>query len=132
MPETFINCGWASWTILLFSILSLGISFVSVILSVVKLPKVGAVFAIVSLLFALLGIANGPLGMMIGRSKTESALSGVGIEPSQKARIMEEGYKEAGCCLTVGFSLGTPSLVFSAGALALGAVLMKKQQPKAV
>jgi len=128
MPESFINCGWASWTILLFSFLSFGMSFLSLVLSIAKLPKVAAGLGLLSMALSLLAMANGPIGMMSGRSKVDAAVSGGSIDPVTKAKILEEGYNESRSCLTVGVTLGTPSFVVSACALGLGLVMLSKSK----
>ncbi|MDI3282418.1 hypothetical protein [Polyangium sp. 15x6] len=121
--ETFKVCGWPAWVILLFALLGFGLAALGFLLSLMKKPLGGAIVGGVGILVSLGSVGMGPVGAMLGRSMTDTALAGDHIDASQRARIREVGYAEADGCKDVGLALGTTPLLASIGALALGIVL---------
>ena len=74
------------------------------------------VLGIITLVMALGAASFGALGVPFGRYKTDQALSGFGIDPSQAERIREEGYSESAAAGRVG--AGATFLPIMLGALA--------------
>jgi len=60
------------------------------------------------------------MGMMRGRAITDEAVSGGVLDPSQVARIREEGYSEAGECIPVGGACGALPLFGGLPAILIG------------
>lgn len=70
-----------------------------------------------ALAVALLPVGVGAAGMMIGRSSVERAIESAFADPSQFVAIGEEGYRDAGACVTIGLALAAMPLLLAAGAL---------------
>ncbi len=125
--ETFQECGWPAWVILLFTIVSVAVSLVSLGLAIVK-PRVGVVFGVVAVGVALSPAAMGGIGTLRGRSVVDEVLKSGAIDPEQHARIRAEGYREAGQCTTLGLSFGALPLLLSAAGLGV-ALARRKRAP---
>jgi MFS family permease len=110
--ESFRECGWAAFLILFLSVLGLAIGVAALALAATRKRQPAVVVGAVALVMALGALAGGPLGAAYGRRVVDDAVSGNVIDPSQRERIREAGYAEAGQCIPVGLSLGTlPALV---------------------
>jgi len=75
---------------------------------------------------ALLPAALGAIGMTIGRARMDRAIASGFVDPSQLARIREEGYREAGSCVAVGGAFTALPLCFAIAALAAAHSLRKR------
>lgn len=70
-----------------------------------------------------IGVAGlGIIGMILGNMKVAEALSGEGIDPSQKALIEQVGHAEAMQCTKLGMGFGALPLVLAAIALVIAAL----------
>jgi hypothetical protein len=126
--KTFMYCGWPSWVVLLLTVMALGASGVAILLSMVRSRTPAMVVAVAAVLVALGSFGVAGIGDLAGRAKVDSVLASPGIGPEQRVRIQEAGYSDAAGCLMVGGVLGTPTLLFALGALALS-LLRKGKVP---
>jgi hypothetical protein len=126
MLESFKNCGWASFVMLILGLMGLGACILALVLALVRRPVGGIIAAGASILLGLMSFGAGPIGSMYGRQVTDSALDSPDIEPALKERIRTAGYEEASACVSVGLSLGAMPVV--AGVIALGVALRAKKK----
>jgi hypothetical protein len=70
-------------------------------------------------------VGTGFLAQHTGLARTEEAIAGAAIDPSQKARIRAVGTVEAGRCVTVGAGTGALPFLLGTVAVALGLALRK-------
>ena len=122
----FCDCGWASFAILLVTLLGVLIGIVALVLGAMRKGWVGAGLAIVVVCLGLLDGAVGVGGMLYGRTRVEGAVSGASIDPSQKQRILEMGYGEAQMCVNAGAINGAALVVFGLAGIGLALALKKK------
>lgn len=116
--QQFQACGWPSWLSLLVALG--GVAFATLALSSALLRAPRAVLlSWAALAVALLPVGVGAAGLLIGRSRVEGMIAGGVVDPSQLVAIREEGYREAGSCVTVGVAMTALPLLLAAVALAL-------------
>jgi hypothetical protein len=105
----FCDCGWAAFVILLLTALGVLLSVVALVLGALRKGWTAAGVAIAVVCLGLFDGAMGVGGMLHGRSNVEQAVSvasSLGMDPSRKQLIMEQGYSEARSCVTVGAQSG--------------------------
>ncbi len=118
--EHIRNCGTMAWVDLLVMLLALATAVAALVVGALSKSK-GATLgvALAAITLSLLVGVVGLLGTKMGERMTDNALSGDGIDPSQKELIRAEGQKEAAECTTLGLAeMGLPMLL-SLGALAM-------------
>jgi hypothetical protein len=94
-------CGWPSWLSLLVGLGAFVLSAVAIVTSLAR-ARAAALRSWLAVAIAVLPTGVGAAGMAIGRSQVNRLIAGGFADPSQLTRIREEGYHEAGACLTVG------------------------------
>ena len=122
------ECGGPAWLAILLSGLALATAAAALIVTLtVRARAAGLGVAIVALMLSLSIGVLGLLGKSWGLRKMEEALQGdgIGIDPSQMARIRAEGTQEASECVSVGLIFMLLPLLISGGALTVG--VFKKQ-----
>jgi hypothetical protein len=124
--EVLQECGWPSWLCLLAGLLAVALSAVAVGMALLR-GRASVVLAWAALAVALSPTGIGALGMVHGRSRTNEIVTGSFVDPTQRERIREEGYRQAGSCVTVGGSLTVPPLLLAAIALGAAYALRRKQ-----
>jgi hypothetical protein len=124
--ETFKECGWPGWIILLLGLVSLGVSLLALVLILLKKPTGGVIAGALAALLGLSSIGMGPVGTMLGQQVTDQVLAGESIDPSMRERIRLQGYEEARGCITVGVSLGAVPVLASAAMLLFGILSSRK------
>lgn len=125
----FSNCGFMAWLDLLVMLLALTVAIAAGLVGILSRSKGAAMgLALAALVLSVCVGGVGVLGTMRGRAVTEEAISGESIDPTQKAMIKEEGYKESADCTTIGLGAMVLPLLLSVGALAMAAL---KKQPAA-
>lgn len=67
----------------------------------------------------------GAMGLVLGRARTDGALSGEGIDPSQKAHIRRVGYEESRSAARIGLVFAALPLLGGALAVVVGATRKK-------
>ena len=122
----FCDCGWASFVILLVTVLGLLLGVVALVLGAMRTGWVGAGIAIAVVCLGLVDGAVGVGGMLHGRSRVEAAVSGASLDPTLKRRIMDQGYQEAQTCATAGALNGATLAVFGLAGIGLAMALRKK------
>jgi hypothetical protein len=118
------ECGWAGYAAIGGGLLALFVALVALSLAVAK-PRVGGVFSILALAIAFGPAGCGALGSFQGKQKVDEVVDSVAIDPSQRERIRQQGYREAAACVPVG--LGASALPFVLSAVALGIALVRRQ-----
>jgi hypothetical protein len=114
--DEFKNGGWMNWFVLLFGLLGLAASMLSVVLSATRSRyalAAGVACAALGAWIACLGL----LGTYIGRHVVDEAVSGELLNPTQVEHIRRLGYAEARSC--VKFGLGFAALPLIMGAIAV-------------
>jgi hypothetical protein len=87
------------------------------------------VLGIVTLVLAMGAASFGTMGVPMGRYRTDQALGGFGIDPSQAERIREEGYSESAAAGRVGAGAAFLPTLLGALAAFLGAGGSPPSQP---
>jgi len=113
---SFSACGWTSWLTLLTALGAMAFAAIT-LAAVLFRARAGALMSWVALAISLLPIGAGAAGMAVGRSRVNQAIAGGLLDPSQLARIREQGYREAGSCVTLGVSFAAVPLLLALGAL---------------
>jgi len=111
----FREGGAPNWIILFFGVVGLGFALASVGLAASR-ASAARWLGIVTLCCAAVIGGIGTLGVFWNRSRTEDAISGAAIRPTQKQRIRRAGYLESKSCAK--FGLGLSALPLLAGAIA--------------
>ena len=124
---SFRECGWASFLCLLIGVLGMGVGFVGVVLLATRARGAAWIVGAVAAVLGVLALGAGLLGRATGLQRTEAAISGSSVDPSQKERIRAIGAEEASQCIAVGAATG--ALPFLTGALALGIGLSLRKKP---
>lgn len=122
---TFHECGLAAWGVLLASLLASTVGLVASVLSLARL-RAAKVIAGVAFVVALSPLFLGVLGMFYGRSLVDTVVGMESIDPAQKVRIREQGYKEAGGCVSVGLGLTALPVLLAGSAVVITLAFPKK------
>jgi hypothetical protein len=121
--RAFFECGWAAYALTVVALLGLAVGLTALGLAVFRV-RLAAVVAGLGLSLALSAMGTGVLGTFLGERKVEQVLAMPAIDPSAKAAIRAEGYREARQCTELGLGLGAaPALV---GAVALLVALIRR------
>ena len=124
MAQTFMECGWAAYLILLLTIVSLVGALIAIGLAFFT-RKWGLPIALVAFCLTLTVPAAGVIGTSYGKSVVDGAVSGNSIDPTKREMIRKVGYEEAGTCTTLGLGLGAlPGLLSLAG---LGIAILRRK-----
>ena len=123
--RTFHECGLAAWGVLFASLLAAAFALVAAVLSLARL-RAAKVIAGVAFVFALSPLFLGALGMFYGRGRVDDILRIESIDPAQKARIREEGYREASGCVSIGLGFTALPVLLGGTALVLALFFPKK------
>ncbi len=126
--QTFMECGWAAWVILLLTIIAVAGALVAVGLAFFK-PKWGLPFAVVAFGLTLCVPAAGVIGTSYGKSVVDGAVSGHSIDPAQRERIRKVGYEEAGTCTGLGLGFGALPGLLSILGLGIAIARRKGREP---
>jgi hypothetical protein len=113
----FQACGWWSWLSLLVALGALALAAVALIVALSR-ARAAVLLAWLALAVALLPVGVGAAGMAFGRSRVNQAVASGFVDPSQLERIREEGYREAGSCVTLGGTFTALPLLLAVAALA--------------
>lgn len=115
--EQFQACGWPSWFSLLVALVAVAVATIALSNALLRAPR-AVLLSWAALAVALLPVGVGAAGLVIGRSRVEGIISGGFVDPSQLVAIREQGYREAGSCVTVGVAMSALPLLLAAVALA--------------
>ncbi|MFO0571234.1 MAG: hypothetical protein U0263_36730 [Polyangiaceae bacterium] len=126
--EAFRECGFPAFLVLALGILAVLGGLVALGVAIAK-PRAGLVLGVVALALACVVPAAGVGGTLLGRQKTDEAVSGVSIDEGQRERIRIQGYAEASQCTTIGAGAGALPFVLALAALGL-AVARRKSAPQ--
>ena len=122
--QMFRECGFMAFVVAFIGIVAVLLGIVALSLAIFK-PRWGVVLGVVALAVSCSTPGAGALGTVLGKQKTDEALSGESVSPEDKARIREMGYAEAGQCTTLGASFGALPLLLGLAALGLGLLRRK-------
>lgn len=122
--QTFQECEWPSWLALLLGIAGFGLSVVALVIALFR-ARARVPVAWLSLAVALVPSAVGAIGMQLGRAKVDEVLKTPFVDASQRERIREVGYAEAGSCVAVGGVFSAPALLIALSALACAYALRR-------
>jgi hypothetical protein len=123
---TFQACGYMSWLCLLASLVADVLGAVTIVVALMRVRWARPV-SWLALAFALLPAGLGVIGMARGRAKVDEVLNSGAIDPSVIERIREEGYSEAGGCVSVGSTLSAAPLLMAVIALVLAHTLRRRE-----
>jgi hypothetical protein len=123
--EEFKNGGWPNLVIVLFGLLGVAVAVLAAALAAAR-SRAALPAGMASVLLAAFIAAIGLLGVMWGRSRTNEALLGESISPSQKERIQRAGYDESRSCSRFALAFGALPLLFGAAAMAVGVTQRRK------
>ncbi|HYQ01154.1 MAG TPA: hypothetical protein VER96_20930 [Polyangiaceae bacterium] len=128
--QMFQECGWPSWLSLFFGIAGFWLSIVALVIALFR-GRARVPLAWLALAVALVPAAVGALGMQLGRAKVDEVLKTPFVDASQRERIREVGYQEAGSCVAVGGVFSAPALLITLSALAC-AYALRRKDPRAL
>ena len=126
--ESFRNCGWPAFAILLLAVLGFVVAAVAAGLAAARKRQAALIVGALGVALSLGALGGGPLGAAYGRSITDAAVAGNSIDPVLRESIRATGYAEAGACVPVGLSLGVLPALLSITALALALALSAKRE----
>lgn len=95
----FMECGWPAWLVLLLGLIALGLALVALVLALLA-TKHARLLSVLAVAAALLPAGAGALGTLWGQHQVDAVLTAV--DPAQRERIREVGYREAAQCTTLG------------------------------
>lgn len=124
----FVECGWAAWAVLFFTMIAL-LAGVGSLVATVASKKIPVVVPMVGLVVALVPPSCGAFGTMTGRNRTDSAVELPGLDPVQREKIRAVGYEEAGQCTKLG--AGGGALPVLCAIVAIGVALSRKKEASA-
>lgn len=124
--EQFQECGLPSWLSLLAALAGLAFSTVALIAALSRAPR-AALLSWAALAVALLPVAVGVAGLLIGRWRIERLITDGFADPSQLAAIRAEAYRYAGSCVTVGVFFTALPLLLALVAVAAAYVLRARK-----
>lgn len=110
--------GWTAYVCLLLGIIGIPFSLLAITLTIARV-RAARLVAILVLCLGGLAPAFGAFGMYRGRAIVDDVLLSPAIEPSNKAKIRQQGYYEAQQALNVGLVCGALPLLLGAVSLAL-------------
>ena len=119
----FREGGTPNWIILFLGLVGVAFTLASVALAATRAPA-ARWLGVVTMLFAALIGGVGTLGVFWNRGRTDDAISGASLRPTQKERIRRAGYIESKSCAQ--FGLGFAALPLIAGAIAAIAAPKRK------
>ena len=122
--NSFMECGWAAWIVLLLAIVAVAGGVVAIGLAILK-PKWGLAIGLLAVGLAVLVPAAGVLGTLQGRNVVDGAISGHSVDPSMHEKIRTAGYAEAATCTSLGLTFGALPGLLSVAAIGVAAVRRK-------
>jgi hypothetical protein len=120
--EQFQECGSPSLLSLLTALAGLALSTVALIAALSRGPR-AVLLSWAALAGALLPVAVGVAGLLIGRARIERLIADGLVDPTQVAAVREEAYRYAGSCVTIGVFFTALPLLLAAVALAVAYIL---------
>jgi hypothetical protein len=124
---SFRDCGSTSFVILLLTVVALMDAVAAAIVVFgSKARQLGIMLSAITVCLGVAVFGAGEYGQFSGRATTEQALRNGDIDPDMIERIREEGYKEAGQCVTLGIGGSALPLIF--GIVLLTSAVMKKKE----
>ena len=121
----FQSCGFASWLVLLVTIIAIPFTLLAVALAIARVRS-AKLIALLALVASFLPVGLGAFGMFLGRSRVDTVLQSGAIDPTFVERIRIEGYKEADGCVTLGLGAGAFPMLVAFVAVALAVALARK------
>jgi len=89
--------------------------------------RIARAIALLALALALTPAALGVVARQLALRTVEGVLAGGAIDPAQAARIRAQGEIEAGRCVDVGATTGSPTILFALVAVGLAFALKPKE-----
>jgi len=120
------DCGSIAYIAILFAIVGVVVGPVAITAGIISKGRAGLYLGLVATALGALCFMAGGGGVVLGRSKTDQALAGVGVDPTMVERIRVEGYREAAQCVSVGGATGTLPLFFGVIAIVVTSIRQRK------